>query len=77
MNYIIIETQTMGTTTAVISVVKSTFETAEQEYHTKLAYAAVSNVPLHAVTMIGENGKEIKHTCYDHRPPATEEVEAE
>lgn len=77
MNYIIIESQTTDGVTAVIKTVKPTYETAEQEYHTKLAYAAVSNVPLHAVTMLTENGKMVTHQCYDHRAPATEEEETE
>lgn len=77
MNYIIIESQTTNGTTAIIPVVKSTFETAMQEYHTKCAYAAVSQVPLHAVSLIMENGAPVKdrHECYDHRQPEPEAEE--
>lgn len=78
MKYIIIELQTTNGTMALDSTVKSTYETAEQEYHRRLMYAAVSSVHLHAVTILGENGKEIKHECYDHRvPEVEEEVDAE
>ena len=70
MNYIIIESQTTDATTAVLAPgVKSTFETAEQEYHSRLSFAAVSSVHLHAVTMLTENGKMVKYQCYDHRVP--------
>ena len=74
MNYIIVEMQTNGGTTAVPTSVKSTYETAEQEYHTKCAYAAVSNVPVHAVSMITENGVPVekKHECYKHGQPTPE-----
>lgn len=69
-NYIIIEAQTTNGVTAVVPpVVKSNYNEAEQEYHTKLSYAAVSTVPLHAVTMLTENGKMVKYECYDHRQP--------
>lgn len=67
MNYIIIETQTADGVTAVVpAVVKDNFFAAEQEYHNKLSYAAVSSVPIHAVTMITERGNMVKHECYVH-----------
>lgn len=67
MDYIIIETQTTNGVTAVVpAVVKDNFFTAEQEYHNKLSYAAVSSVPIHAVTMITERGNVVKHECYVH-----------
>ncbi len=69
MNYIIIEMQTTDGVTAIVPpVVKSNYNEAEQEYHTKLAYAAVSAVHLHSVTMLAENGKMIKCEAYDHAP---------
>ena len=72
MNYIIIELQTTNGVTAVDKEIKTTYETAEQEYHRRLMYAAVSEVPLHAVTMLTENGKMVKYECYDHRQPEEE-----
>lgn len=70
MNYIIIETQTTGGVTAVVTpVVKDNFYEAEQEYHTKLSFAAVSNVPIHSVSMITERGNLVKYECYVHEEP--------
>ena len=67
MNYIIIETQTADGVTAVVTpVVKDNFYDAEQEFHSKLSFAAVSSVPIHAVTMITERGNVVKHECYVH-----------
>lgn len=74
MNYIIIEMQTTDGVTAIVPpVVKSNYNEAEQEYHTKLAYAAVSAVHLHSVTMLTENGKMVKCEAYDHTPAPVEE----
>ena len=72
MNYIIVEAQTTNGTTAVISTVKSTYETAEQDYHSKLSFAAVSDVPLHSVTMLTERGSIVKYEVYDHSAAAEE-----
>ena len=74
MNYIIIETQTTNGVTAVVTpVVKTNFHEAEQEYHYKLSFAAVSTVPIHSVTMITERGNIVKHECYVHEAePATD-----
>lgn len=69
MNFIIIEMQTNGTTTSVLKTIKSNRNEAEQQYHTILAAAAVSNVELHAASMLTENGKMVKYECYDHRQP--------
>lgn len=70
MNYIIIETQTTNGVTAVVTpVVKTSYNEAEQEYHSKLSFAAVSTVPLHSVTMLTERGNIVKYECYDHSEP--------
>ena len=74
MNYIIVESQTTNGTTAVLHTIKTDYFAAEAEYHSKLAYAAASAVPLHAVTMLTENGKMVKYEAYDHTPaPEAEE----
>lgn len=39
---------------------------AENKYHTILAAAAVSTVPLHSSVMFLEDGTEIKHETYQH-----------
>lgn len=75
MNYIIVETQTTNGVTAVVPpVVKSNYNEAEQEYHTKLAYAAVSQVGIHAVAMLTERGALAKHEAYIHEEEPTEEA---
>ena len=77
MNYIILEMQTTNGTTSVLDpVVKADRNAAEATYHNKLAYAALSNVHIHSVSMLTENGKVIRSEAYDHTP-APEPVEEE
>ena len=73
MNYIIIEAQTNGGITIFTTpVVKGSFFEAEQVYHKSLAAAAVSQVPLHAVSMLTERGQLVKYECYDHQEEPAE-----
>lgn len=75
MNYTIIEQQTTAGVTAVVTpVVKTNYYEAEQEYHTKLAYAAVSQVGIHAVAMLTERGALVKYEAYSHEEEPTEEA---
>ena len=78
MNYIIVESQTTNGTTAVLTFVESGLYEALGKYHEKCAAAAGSNIPLHAVSLITENGSPVKdrHEAYDHSP-APEPVEEE
>ena len=76
MNYIIIEAQTTNGVTTVLQTVKNDYYKAEQEYHTKLAYAAVSSVHLHSVSMLTERGNLVKYELYDHTPPIEDGEEA-
>lgn len=39
---------------------------AESKYHSVLASAAISNVPLHAATLLSEQGYSIMNQCYIH-----------
>lgn len=39
---------------------------AESKYHTVLAYAAVSAIPVHAAALLGSAGNVIKSECYRH-----------
>lgn len=73
MNYLVIEQQTTNGTTAVITTVKSNINEAEQQYHTVLAAAAVSQVPLHSASMLNERGQLIKYELFDHTEPEPEE----
>lgn len=40
--------------------------TAEQTYHNKLAYAAVSSVNVHSVVMLDDYGARVKGETYYH-----------
>ena len=65
--YVIIETQeTNGVMAATEPVVKETKELADQEYHMKLSYAAVSNVDYHSVVMLNAQGQRVKGECMKH-----------
>lgn len=54
-----------GSTTVLHEVVADR-NTAEQTYHTKLAYAAVSSVNVHSVVMMDDYGARIKGETYYH-----------
>lgn len=52
--------------TAVLHEVKSDANIAEQTYHQKLSYAAVSAVNVHSVVMLNEYGERIDGKTYYH-----------
>ena len=52
--------------TAVLHEVVADRNTAEQTYHNKLAYAAVSAVNVHSVVMMDEYGSRVKGETYYH-----------
>lgn len=39
---------------------------AESKYHSVLAVAAVSNVPIHAAVILNETGFSVRYQCYTH-----------
>ena len=39
---------------------------AESKYHSVLASAAVSEIPVHSAIIVSEEGFPIKHQCYKH-----------
>lgn len=53
-------------TTAVLHEVKADQNIAEQTYHNKLAYAAVSAVNVHSVVMLDDYGNKVKGETYYH-----------
>ena len=63
--YIVIELQT-NETTAAITTVYNDLNTARQQYHTILAAAAVSKVPVHAAVILSETGGLIAREAYTH-----------
>lgn len=52
--------------TAVLHEVQNDRNVAEQTYHTKLAYAAVSSVNVHSVVMLDDYGNRVKGETYYH-----------
>lgn len=71
--YIILEIQKNEQGT--VSVQSFTYEdsaTAENKYHTCLAYAAVSTVPVHTVVMMNEMAVVLKYEYYEHPVPEPE-----
>lgn len=65
--YIVIEIQTNGENTATIVNVYASRAQAESQYHTILAAAALSNVQIHAATMLTAEGMELMHQAYIHQ----------
>lgn len=53
-------------TTAALHEIHTERDVAEQTYHTKLAYAAVSTVDVHSVVMLNDVGDRIKGETYYH-----------
>ena len=70
--YIVAEFQTTGDTTAILTYSYAESDLAEQKYHEILSYAAVSSVPLHAVSMLNEYGCVAKNEFYTHAAPEPE-----
>ncbi|MBQ3330798.1 MAG: hypothetical protein IJG87_06430 [Ruminococcus sp.] len=69
--YIVVETQTNGNTTTVVT--PATYadrNAAESKFHTVLAAAAVSNVEKHACIVFTEEGFPVMHECYVHEANA-------
>lgn len=58
--------------TAVLHEVVADRNTAEQTYHTKLSYAAVSEVDVHTVAMITDEGVVNKKETYYHTEEPSE-----
>jgi len=66
--YTIIEIQTNAEGhTSLITTEKEGRLEAESAWHTAMAYAAISSVPIHSVKMINENQTEVLSGIYDHR----------
>lgn len=71
MNYIVIESQTANGVTTTLTDTFADYAHAEQKYHTVLAAAAVSEVPLHSASMLTERGNLVKYECYDRSEAVT------
>lgn len=67
MNYIINEYQTTNGATAIVTPAQTSDPNeADSIYHSKLASAAISSVPVHSVTLDTEDGQRLKSECYRH-----------
>lgn len=65
--YVVVEIQT-NTDGAIVALVND-FDNkldAEQKYHTILAYAAVSTLPVHAAVILTNEGRTVKTEMYTH-----------
>ena len=45
-------------------------QSAEAKYHSVLAAAAVSSLPVHSCILMSEEGFPLRHECYKHEPVA-------
>lgn len=65
--YIITEIQTNADNTiGVLTFISETWNEAQGLFHEKLAYAARSALPHHAVTLCDNLGNPLNYMCYDH-----------
>lgn len=77
MKYIVIELQTWDT--GAMSTPAWAYDnrnSAEAKFHSVLAAAAVSNLPMHAACLLQNDGRLLNCASYDHAPePEPEEAE--
>ena len=66
LQYIVTEIQTLGETIAVLNFQFDTLREAEAKYHSILAVAAVSTLPMHAAVLLTNAGTLVKSEYYDH-----------
>lgn len=67
ITFIVIELQTNHAgATANIVTSYATQEEADSKYYSVLAAAAVSDVPVHACTIVTSEGYQVRHECYKH-----------
>lgn len=65
--FFVIEIQQMqdGTFAHIVHTAE-TRNAAESTYHSVLAYAALSDLPTHSATLLGERGNMLMNMCYVH-----------
>lgn len=64
--FVVIELQQYGDTLQNLVTAHPTLQEAESKYHTVLAAAAISSVPVHSAVLLSGNGNVIKSECYRH-----------
>lgn len=65
--YIVIELQTNGKSTAILTYTYTDKNVACQKYHTILAAAAVSNVEVHTAMIVNEYGNVEYRETFEHK----------
>lgn len=65
--YIVIELQknAKGEVSNLVTAFPSLLE-AESQYHSILAAAAISKIPVHSAIIVSEEGFPVAHQCYKH-----------
>lgn len=67
MKYIVIELQkNVDGQVSNIVTEYNTLTEAESKFYSILAYAAVSEIPVHSAIIVSEEGFPVKHKCYKH-----------
>ena len=76
MKYIVTEIQTNidGTVGTLLNAYDSRNQ-AESQFHTVMAAAAISALPIHACTIVTNEGFTVNSGCYHHDEPAPVEAE--
>ena len=64
--FLVIEIQKTGNQLSHIVTTHETQNEAESKFYTVLSYAAVSELDLHAATILREDGRCIRTGCYEH-----------
>lgn len=64
--FVVVELQENGETLQNLVTAHTTLREAESKYHTVLAAAAVSTVPVHSAVLLSGNGNVIKSESYRH-----------
>lgn len=65
--YIIVEMQTNGDSTAVLTQTAADENHAQSIYHQVLAAAAISPVEIHSAALLTEHGYLLEHQSYTHK----------
>ena len=66
--YIVIELQKneLGIVSTIVTE-HPTLAEAESKYHSILAFASISDVPIHSAAIITDEGVTVSHKCYKHQ----------
>ena len=70
--FIVLEIQSTDSATSILPFTYEDGNQAENKYHTILAYAATSEVPIHSAVLMNEVGTVLKKEYYTHRQEVEE-----